>query len=84
MLSPDHYEIVDVRTSTGVRRAMLFPKVILQAEFAVNAPSREVLAIRRERSRAKRAAAKQRLPAFGNSFTHEKRGGLEEPPRRRP
>jgi hypothetical protein len=33
MLSPDQYEIVDVRTSYRVRRAMLFPKAILQAEF---------------------------------------------------
>ena len=33
LLSPDQYEIVDVRTSRGVRRAMLFPKAILQAEF---------------------------------------------------
>jgi hypothetical protein len=31
-LSPDQYEIVDVRTSRGVRRAMLFPKAILKAE----------------------------------------------------
>src|SRR3984893_1737371 len=30
----DQYEIVDVRTPRGVRRAMLFPKAILQAEFA--------------------------------------------------
>jgi hypothetical protein len=44
---------VDVRTPRGVRRAMLFPKAILQAEFAAN---REVLASKRERWRAKRAA----------------------------
>jgi hypothetical protein len=36
MLSPDQYEIVDVRTLRGVRRAMLFPKAVLQAEFAAN------------------------------------------------
>ena len=52
MLSSDQYEIVDVRTSRGgVRRAMLFPKAILEAEFEAN---REVLAIKRERWRAKR------------------------------
>src|ERR1700738_1683964 len=35
LLSPDQDEIVDVRTHRrGVRRAMLFPKAILQAEFA--------------------------------------------------
>jgi hypothetical protein len=53
LLSPDQYEIVDVRTPRGVRRAMLFPKAILQGEFAAN---REVLASKRERWRAKRAA----------------------------
>ena len=52
-LSPDQYEIVDVRTSRGVMRAMLFPKAILQAEFEAN---RDVLAIKREQWRAKRAA----------------------------
>jgi hypothetical protein len=48
----------------------LFPKAILQAEFAANAPMRERMAINRERLRAKRAAAKQRQkrgrPAGGN------------------
>jgi hypothetical protein len=58
LLSTDQYEIVDVRTSRGVRRAMLFPKAILEAEWAA-APFREALAIKRERLRAKRAA-KQR------------------------
>ena len=53
LLSTDQYEIVDVRTPRGVRRAMLFPKAILQAEFAAN---REVLASKRERLRAKRVA----------------------------
>jgi hypothetical protein len=57
MLSPDQYEIVDVRTLRGVRRAMLFPKVVLQAEFAAN---REVLANKRERWWAKRAAKQPR------------------------
>jgi hypothetical protein len=61
MLSPDQYEIVDVRTSRGgVRRAMLFPKAILQAELAANAPLRERMAIKRERMRAKRAAKQKR------------------------
>jgi hypothetical protein len=47
-LSPDQYEIVDVRTSRGVRRAMLIPKATLQAESA----------IRRSHLLAKRAAKK--------------------------
>ena len=55
LLSPDQYKIVDVRTSRGVRQALLFPKAILQAEFEAN---REVLAMKRERRRAKRAAKK--------------------------
>ena len=41
LLSPDQYELVDVRTRSGVRRALLFPKAILQAEFEAN---REVTA----------------------------------------
>ena len=60
-LSPDQYEIVDVRTSRGVRRAMLFPKSILQAEFEAN---RDVLVMKRECLRAKRVA-KQRLTRPG-------------------
>jgi hypothetical protein len=53
LLSPDQYELVDVRTRSGVRRAMLFPKAILQREFEAN---REVLAMKHEGWRAKRAA----------------------------
>jgi hypothetical protein len=60
LLSPGQYEIVDVRTSHGVRRAMLFPKAILQAEFEAN---RDVLAIKREQWRAKRATKKAAKPA---------------------
>jgi hypothetical protein len=41
------------RTRSGVRRALLFSKAILQAEFAAD---REVLASKRERWRAKRVA----------------------------
>jgi hypothetical protein len=47
----NQYEIVNVRTPRGVRRA------ILQAEFAAN---REVLASKRERWRAKRAEKQKR------------------------
>jgi hypothetical protein len=63
LLSPEQYEIVEVRTSRGVSRAMLFPKAT-QAELEANArTNREAIAIQRERLRAKRAAergAKQR------------------------
>ena len=59
LLSPE--EIVEVRTSRGVSRVMLFSKAIIQAEWEANAPLREALAIKRERLRALRAkrAAKQ-------------------------
>jgi hypothetical protein len=50
LLLPDQYELVEVRTSRGVRPVMLLPKAILQAEFEANAPPRK-----RERLRAKRA-----------------------------
>ena len=66
LLSPDQYEIVDVRTSRGVRTAMLFPKAILQAEFAADAPLREVLAIQRERWRAKRAEKQKAIAIMKN------------------
>jgi hypothetical protein len=55
MLSPDQYEIVDVRTLRGVRRAMLFPKAVLQAEFAANTTVRQRMAIKRKQLRVKRA-----------------------------
>jgi hypothetical protein len=54
-LSTEQYEIVEVRTSRGTSRAMLFSKAILEAEWAANAPLREAMAIKRERWRAKRA-----------------------------
>ena len=58
------YEIVEVRTSRGVSRVMLFSKAIIRAEWEANAPLREAMAIKRERWRVKRAAieraAKQR------------------------
>ena len=59
LLSPEQYEIVEVRTNRGVRPAMLFPKAILKSEWAADAPLREAMAIKRERLRAlrvKRAA----------------------------
>ena len=64
LLSGEQYEIVEVRTSPGVSRVMLFSKAIVQAERDANAPLREAMATKRERWRAKRAAmeraAKQR------------------------
>ena len=64
LLSPEQYEIVEVRTSRGVSRVMLFSKAIIRAEWEANAPLSEAMATKRERWRAKRAAieraAKQR------------------------
>ena len=58
MLSPDQFEMVGVRTRYRMRTAMLFPKSILQDEFEAD---RDVLAIKRERWRATRAAKQGRL-----------------------
>ena len=43
-LSPDQYEIVDVHTSRGMNRAMLFSEAILLANGRPNAPLREAMA----------------------------------------
>ena len=45
-LSPDQYEIADVRHSQGIRRLMLFPKTILKGEWEADAPLREALGIK--------------------------------------
>ena len=55
LLSPDQYEIVDVRTDRGMTRAMLFPKAILKAEWDAAAPVRDALTVRRERWRLLRS-----------------------------
>jgi hypothetical protein len=58
VLSPDQYEIVDVRTSRGVRRAMLFPKAILKAE-------------RRPMPRGARSRASNQGALWGGGSGHE-------------
>jgi hypothetical protein len=55
LLSPEQYDIVEVRTSRGVSRVMLYSKAIIQAEWEANAPLRESMAIKRERLRVLRA-----------------------------
>ena len=45
---------MEVRTSRGVSRVMLFSKAIIQAEWEANAPVREAMAIKRERLRLRR------------------------------
>src|SRR5271166_2640225 len=50
-LSPEQCEVVEVRTKRGVTRALLFRKAILRAEWKADAPTREALAIKRQRRR---------------------------------
>jgi hypothetical protein len=52
-LSPEQCELVDVRTKRGVKRALLFSKAILQAEFEAAVPPREALAMKRQRLRGR-------------------------------
>ena len=58
LLSSDQYEIVDVRTSGGVKQAILIPKAVLKAQWEAELPFREALGIKRERKqlRTKRTA----------------------------
>jgi hypothetical protein len=56
LAQPGIYELVDVRTTRGVTRALLFPKAILRAEFEAAAPMRDAMRIKRERLRARRAS----------------------------
>ena len=58
LLTSDQYEIVDVRTSGGVKRAILIPKAVLKAQWEAELPFREALGIKRERKqlRTKRTA----------------------------
>jgi hypothetical protein len=55
LLSPEQYEIVEVRTSRGMSRPLLFSQAILLLEWEANAPLREAMAIKGERWRVKRA-----------------------------
>jgi hypothetical protein len=60
VLLPNQYQTAEVRTYRGVRRMMLLPKAILEAEWAV---IRDTIAIKRERWRAKRAEKEKRAAA---------------------
>ena len=57
VLSPEQYQIVDVRTSRGMRRAMLFSKAIPRRS---GTPMREAMAIKRSRLEAKRVEKARR------------------------
>jgi hypothetical protein len=59
LAQPGVYELVEVRTTRGVTRALLFPKAILRAEFEAAAPMREAMKIKRERLQARRAARRR-------------------------
>jgi hypothetical protein len=52
-LSPEQCEVVNVRTKRGVTRALLFPKALLRAEWKADAPTREQLAMKRQRLRGR-------------------------------
>jgi hypothetical protein len=59
-LSPDQYEIVDVRTSRGVlRSALLIPKAVLKALCEAEAPFREA----RRRRPWNASSSKARMPS---------------------
>src|SRR5437588_11254284 len=63
LLSPEQYEIVEVRTSRGMSRALLFSQAILLAETAANAPPREAVAIKAEQWRVKRGDERREAAA---------------------
>jgi hypothetical protein len=65
LLSPEQYEIAEVRTSRGVSRAMLFSKAIIQAERDANAALRESMVIKRERLREGEARCLSGYPSRG-------------------
>src|ERR1700737_4054379 len=79
LLSPDQYEIVDVRTSRGVRTAMLFPKAILQAEFAANA--RYARCWRSNESDGGRSGRRSKSDSYHKKWGRPLAG--RKPPRRR-
>jgi hypothetical protein len=81
LLSPEQYEIVEARTSRGVSRVMLFSKAIIQAEWEANAPLREAMAIKPERSRAPRAENIARPSSRAGAAVHVPGAG---PASRRP
>jgi hypothetical protein len=63
VLSPEQYEIVELRTSRGMNRAMLFSQAILLAEWEANAPLCQAMTIKRERWRVKRAQERRAAAA---------------------
>jgi hypothetical protein len=52
LLSPEQYDIVEVRTSRGVSRVMLFSKAIIQAEWEQAQQQLECEIVPRESGRA--------------------------------
>ena len=76
LLSPDQYEIVDVRTLRGVRRAMLFLR-----RRSCKRSSRPTRRCARRWRSSESSCARSGLPSKRRH--HKKRGGLQEPPRRR-
>jgi hypothetical protein len=53
-LSPEQFEIREVRTRKGMSKVLLFSKEILLAEWLADKPRRDRLAAKRARLRAKK------------------------------
>jgi hypothetical protein len=67
VLSSKQYQIVEVRTSRGMNRVMLFSQAILLAEREANAPLRGAMAIKHERLRALKERRAAECAAKGES-----------------
>ena len=52
-LSPGQCEVVSVKTRRGWRRALLFRKVLLRAEWEAETPPREAPTMKRQRLRGR-------------------------------
>ena len=53
-LSPDQFEIREVRTRKGMTKVLLFSQEIIKAEWLADKPRRDRLAAKRKRLRAKK------------------------------
>ena len=64
LAQPGIYELVEVRTTRGVTRALLFPKTILRAEFEAAAPMRHARAKKKKLWRASLIRKRSRYLGF--------------------
>jgi hypothetical protein len=68
LLSPERYCIVEVRTSRGIRPAMLLPKAILKAAWTAD-PLRQALMVKRGKKAEKVRQHKGRVRCFRSLST---------------